>query len=410
MRSLLYSDEEAAHLFRSSAQCRDMSPHCCLRAAVPIWKGPESSRNPLVFLIKSSASSNCPASPRKRATTMHEREGSRPRSSEHCVAIATPRSAVEESGFCTSTTFLFPPGARIFSSAHSDRLSASAAGAVLVLRSASRHSFAVVVPQRYAFEPESSTTLPRNVPPAFSSSHIPPCPPCSTTLHSIVGCARPCTATPSLRLEQTMLCVNLPAASSSRRMPAALPSETQFAISSGEDCRPTYTPASSELRIMLKRYVPLALSITTSPRPAPFVSTLPSQIGSDVSRTAMLAPSLWHIVLPLTVTVVEPRMMMPPSGPWEMMLATISDEACSSSTMLPCALCDSVFCRNFPCALCRMSKPACFPSRMMFWLSVGLLLSVTTTPARTLRSITLFCSVLIARSCTHTPYPDPSEM
>ncbi len=85
-------------------------------------------------------------------------------------------------------------------------------------------------------------------------------------------------------------------------VPAALPSLIQFAISSGEDCFPTYTPASSEFRIILNLYVPLALSITTKPLPAPFVSTLPSHMGSELSRTAMFAPSLWQMVLPLTVT------------------------------------------------------------------------------------------------------------
>ena len=55
------------------------------------------------------------------------------------------------------------------------------------------------------------------------------CTTCSTTLHSSVGCARPCTATPSFWFEHTMLCVNLPVASSSNKIPAAFPSHTQFA-------------------------------------------------------------------------------------------------------------------------------------------------------------------------------------
>ncbi len=82
---------------------------------------------------------------------MHEREGSSPISSEHWVAIATPLSVDELSGFCTRITLLLPPGLRIFSSAHSLSTSASAAGAVFVLRSASLHSlFAALVPTRYA--------------------------------------------------------------------------------------------------------------------------------------------------------------------------------------------------------------------------------------------------------------------
>mmetsp|Transcript_25622 Transcript_25622/g.60880 ORF Transcript_25622/g.60880 Transcript_25622/m.60880 type:complete len:296 (+) Transcript_25622:486-1373(+) len=173
--SLLYSGDEAAHLLRSSAQCKLMSAHCWDRIAGSILNGPFSPMNPLVMVMSSSASSNWPASPRKRATSMQERDGSSPSSSEHCVAMATPPPGESVSGFCTRITFLFAPGVRIFSSAHSDSTSASAAGAVFVFRSARRHSLAVVVvPQRYAFVPLSSTTLPLNVPAALASSQIPP--------------------------------------------------------------------------------------------------------------------------------------------------------------------------------------------------------------------------------------------
>mmetsp|Transcript_8153 Transcript_8153/g.17477 ORF Transcript_8153/g.17477 Transcript_8153/m.17477 type:complete len:214 (-) Transcript_8153:1770-2411(-) len=213
-----------------------MSPNCWPRTAGPIMAAPDSPRKPRVLLMSSSASSNCPASPRKRATSMQEREGSSPSSSLHCVAMATPRSG-QASGLCTRITFLFPPGACIFSSAHSANDSASAAGAVLVLRSASLSSCAEA--DRYDAPPLSSTTLPRNVPPAFSSSHMPPPTPWRTTLHSMTGCARPCTATPSFWLAQTMLWVKWPPASSSRRMPAALPSQMQLATSSGRAWRPT---------------------------------------------------------------------------------------------------------------------------------------------------------------------------
>mmetsp|Transcript_1430 Transcript_1430/g.3854 ORF Transcript_1430/g.3854 Transcript_1430/m.3854 type:complete len:350 (-) Transcript_1430:1290-2339(-) len=347
-----------------------MSPNCCPRTAVPIMSAPDSPRKPRVRLMSSSASSNCPASPKKRATSMHDREGSSPSSSLHCVAMPTPLSGLA-SGFCTRITFFLPPGACIFSSAHSDRDSASAAGAVLVLRSASRALSSLGPGDRYASTPLSSTTLPRNVPPAFSSSHMPPPTPCSTTLHSMTGCDRPCTATPSFWFAQTMLCVKWPPASSSSRMPAAFPSQMQLATSSGRAWRPTYTPASSELRIMLNLYTPVARSMMTRPRPAPLVSTLPSHTGLELSSTAMFAPSLWQMVLPRTVTVVLPRMMMPPSGPCEMTLPMISLAASSSSTMLPCALCDRVFWRYWPLALCRTSSPACLPSRMMLTASVG---------------------------------------
>jgi len=45
-------------------------------------------------------------------------------------------------------------------------------------------------------------------------------------------------------------------------------------------------------------------------------------------------------------TVDEPRMMIPPRGPWVRLLETISEETFSRAIIFPCALRDMVLCRN----------------------------------------------------------------